>query len=78
MHKDGSIFVAFIAHGPLKLLLVLGELIYHWKYYGTVVAYKALYQSFKNLRMCRKFDELALNFVCFLEIMVYFFLSKIK
>lgn len=42
-----------------------------------VVAFKVLYQSFKNL-MCRKFDELALNFVCFLEIMLYFFLSEIK
>lgn len=77
MHKDGTIFITFIAHGPLKLLLELGELIYHWKYYGTVVAFKVLYQSFKNL-MCRKFDELALNFVWFLEIMLYFFLSEIK
>lgn len=62
MHKDGSIFVA---HGPLKLLLVLGELIYHWKYCTVVACKNTLYQSFKNLRMCRKFDELALNFVCF-------------
>lgn len=57
---------------------MLGELIYPWEYHATLVACKVLYQSFRNLGMCGKFDEAALNFVGFLGIILYFFLSKIK